>query len=695
MDRKKLLRFGGGGFVAAIVLGLGANYMAGQTVGDLFDMVTPNAKVSAERANEIFIDNRADLVAGYQKGSSEIAAAYSDWQAASTAPAKTGDIHSGRYMMTYLNAVGYDDYIEYSSTGAEMPIGTQIAKETFMLKGSGKFRPSPLFTMEKVGLEAAPETGGWVYGRVNAHGRAMPTGQAFCHSCHEAFAGQDSLGYPARDVRIGYTPEEPGAQLVQFATGDIARGEKVFQTCASCHNIGEGASNAFGPVLTDVVGRKAGSFAGYNYSPGLKAAGEDGLVWTEQKLFEWLADPTGFLRRNRGDDSLSSKMPVGFDDEQTRNDVIAFLAAQGGGGGGSASPELTHGDTPSMRPEGAISVEPDEYDDLPRKRLELVTPPFAPEHTQKADGPPAIIEVELVVEEKSWTLDNQGTQIVALTYNGSIPAPMIIVHQGDFVELTLKNPSTNTMVHNIDLHAATGALGGAALTTISPGEETVLRFEATKAGAFLYHCAPEGSMTPYHVTHGMTGSIMVLPREGLTDGAGNELSYDKLYFVGENDFYVPRDEDGNFKSYTSAGEDYADWIDAMHTLTPSHVVFNGRVGALTGEGAMTADVGETVMFVHMQGNRDTRPHLIGGHGDYVWEEGAFGNPPMRDLETWFVRGGSVGAALYTFKQPGVYAYLNHNLIEAVEFGAAGHVVVGGEWDDRLMRQSYLGPIRDE
>ena len=38
---------------------------------------------------------------------------------------------------------------------------------------------------------------------------------------------------------------------------------------------------------------------------------------------------------------------------------------------------------------------------------------------------------------------------------------------------------------------------------------------------------------------------------------------------------------------------------------------------------------------------------------------------MRDLETWFVRGGSVGAALYTFKQPGVYAYLNHNLIEAV------------------------------
>src|SRR4029079_4245301 len=41
-------------------------------------------------------------------------------------------------------------------------------------------------------------------------------------------------------------------------------------------------------------------------------------------------------------------------------------------------------------------------------------------------------------------------------------------------------------------------------------------------------------------------------------------------------------------------------------------------------------------------------------------------PPQKDLETCFIRGGSAGAALYTFKQPGIYAYVNHNLIEAVE-----------------------------
>ena len=42
--------------------------------------------------------------------------------------------------------------------------------------------------------------------------------------------------------------------------------------------------------------------------------------------------------------------------------------------------------------------------------------------------------------------------------------------------------------------------------------------------------------------------------------------------------------------------------------------------------------------------------------------------------------------MYTFHQPGVYAYLNHNLIEAVALGAASHVVVDGAWDDNLMKQ---------
>ena len=131
---------------------------------------------------------------------------------------------------------------------------------------------------------------------------------------------------------------------------------------------------------------------------------------------------------------------------------------------------------------------------------------------------------------------------------------------------------------------------------------------------------------------------------------------------------------------------FADALDVMRTLTPTHVVFNGRKGALTGDAALTAKVGEMVLFIHAQANRDSRPHLIGGHGDHVWEAGSFNDRPDTNLETWFIRGGSAGAMAYTFRQPGVYAYVNHNLIEAVMLGATAHVVVAGDWNDDLMLQ---------
>jgi nitrite reductase (NO-forming) len=139
-------------------------------------------------------------------------------------------------------------------------------------------------------------------------------------------------------------------------------------------------------------------------------------------------------------------------------------------------------------------------------------------------------------------------------------------------------------------------------------------------------------------------------------------------------------------SYENAVTSQTDDLEVMATLIPSHIVFNGKVGALTGDNAMTATVGETVMFVHSQANYDTRPHIIGGHGDYVWERGSFDDAPQTNLETWFIAGGSAGAALYTFRQPGIYAYVNHNLIEAVIKGATGHVSVEGEWNDDLMKQ---------
>ncbi len=323
---------------------------------------------------------------------------------------------------------------------------------------------------------------------------------------------------------------------------------------------------------------------------------------------------------------------------------------------------------------------------LPRVKQALVAPPLLPEHEQVATSGPKIVEVTLTIEEKKIVIDKEGTEIWAFTYNGTVPGPMIVCHEGDYVELTLKSLPSNAMEHNIDFHASTGALGGGALTKVLPGQEVVLRWKAIKPGVFVYHCAPGDVMIPYHVVHGMNGAVMVLPRDGLKDAKGNALKYDMAYYIGEQDFYIPRDEKGAFKKYETAGEDLPESLDVMRGLIPSHVVFNGAVGALTGDRALKAKVGDNVLIIHAQANRDSRPHLIGGHGDYVWEHGKFGNAPQTDFETWFIRGGSAGAALYKFRQPGIYAYVNHNLIEAVMLGATAHFKVDGQWNDDLMMQ---------
>jgi nitrite reductase (NO-forming) len=332
---------------------------------------------------------------------------------------------------------------------------------------------------------------------------------------------------------------------------------------------------------------------------------------------------------------------------------------------------------------------------LPREKVEFVAPPFVHPHEQMTKEGPKIMEFRLVAEEKEMVIDDQGTKLRAMTFNGSIPGPMLAVHQGDYVEVTLVNPATNTMPHNIDFHAATGALGGGDLTLINPGEQTVLRFKATRPGVYMYHCIPGGEMIPWHIASGMSGAMMVLPRGGLKDSDGKPLHYDRVYYIGEQDMYVPRGKDGKFKVFDSHTEAFSDTMDVMRTLIPTHVVFEGRVGALTGKNAMNAKVGETVLFVHSQADRGSNVHIIGGHGDYVWETGKFNNAPERDLETWYVRGGSASAAVYKFLEPGIYVYVNHNMIEAVELGATAHIKVTGPWDNDLMTQVRApGPIEE-
>src|SRR5690606_30843203 len=172
------------------------------------------------------------------------------------------------------------------------------------------------------------------------------------------------------------------------------------------------------------------------------------------------------------------------------------------------------------------------------------------------------------------------------------------------------------------------------------------------------------------------------------------VEYDKALYIVEQDFYLPKNEDGSFKNIATANESMAEMEKSIRTLIPTHIVFNGQRNSLMGKNAPTANVGERVLFISAQANRDTRLHLIGGHADLFWPGGKFNNTPYTDFETWAIPGGSGAAALYQFREPGTYAFVNHNLIEAMAFGAVGQIKAEGEWDNTLMKEiSQAGPIK--
>jgi len=128
-----------------------------------------------------------------------------------------------------------------------------------------------------------------------------------------------------------------GAGLVlaaarHVAAQDATKGKAIFNQCMLCHRVGPSATILIGPVLNDVVGRQAGSYPNFNYSPLMKAAGENGLVWSEDLIVQYITDPTAFLTKyltDKGKADLAtgmSLMTFKLMDEQQRKEVAAYEA---------------------------------------------------------------------------------------------------------------------------------------------------------------------------------------------------------------------------------------------------------------------------------------------------------------------------------------------------------------------------------
>lgn len=320
-------------------------------------------------------------------------------------------------------------------------------------------------------------------------------------------------------------------------------------------------------------------------------------------------------------------------------------------------------------PQGRVTST--EADEDPRALDSAKTPTVDRVAADPADIPspidrdqPKTIEVEMTTREAVAEIED-GVTFDYMTFDGQIPGPMIRARVGDTIDLTLKNAESNSMAHNIDLHAVRGPGGGAEATMVAPGESQRIRFKVTYPGAFIYHCAVAN--LDYHISAGMFGMILVEPEDGLPE-------VDNEFYLGQHEVYT--------NGETGAEGHHKFDFGAMARENPTYVLMNGEKYAITPDnyGAMTANTGETMRVFHCVGgpNLASSFHPIGSVWDEVYPQGGIGSEPHRNVQTTPVQPGSCTIGTMHSPVPGGIKIVDHALSRVARKGALAVVDVQGD-----------------
>ena len=281
-----------------------------------------------------------------------------------------------------------------------------------------------------------------------------------------------------------------------------------------------------------------------------------------------------------------------------------------------------------------------------------VPPPITRKHPTK-------VTVKLEVKEVVKRLAD-GVDYTFWTFGGSVPGKFIRIREGDEVEFHLLNHPDNKMPHNIDLHAVTGPGGGAAASFTAPGHDSKFSFKAINRGLYVYHCAtaPVGM----HIANGMYGLILVEPAEGMP-------KVDHEYYVMQGDFYT-KGKNGQ------PGLQPFDMEKAVKEEA-EYVVFNGSVGAISGDNALKAKVGETVRLYMGNGgpNLVSSFHVIGEIFDKVYVEG--GSLENENVQTTLIPAGGSTIVEFKCEAPGTFILVDHSIFRTFNKGSLGMLKVEG------------------
>src|SRR5215204_4306911 len=283
-----------------------------------------------------------------------------------------------------------------------------------------------------------------------------------------------------RRVAAAAAPQVQPSASTGTQAGDAQVGRQVYRKCQACHSL-EPGKNTVGPSLAGIVGKKAGSAPGFNYSPALKAAN---ITWERATLDAYLLDPQKTVPGNR--------MPFpALKPENERRDVIAYLMGDAG-----AAPAASQR-APEQAPQSA-----------PSGQQQQVTPSGS-DRTSVSYIPDVRYTLRSGIAEG---------RMVYLGVGGAIEGqvnPVLSAAEGQVVQVTLINGegAEHDVVFPDQEAKSPRIVGRSASTTIA--------FRATRAGDFLYFCG-----VPGHQLAGMEGKFLVTPRPPAQTVAEANISHE-------------------------------------------------------------------------------------------------------------------------------------------------------------------------
>jgi nitrite reductase (NO-forming) len=270
-----------------------------------------------------------------------------------------------------------------------------------------------------------------------------------------------------------------------------------------------------------------------------------------------------------------------------------------------------------------------------------------------------------------------GVTYQAMTFNGTVPGPVVSVDQGDTVEFTLINEGD--VIHSMDFHAGDGttqAVGSNASATgsnIQPGESVTWTWEAKHAGAFYYHCGADGLNGVWeHIANGMYGGVVVHPQN---EQPAKEfyVVFGEIYSSNVDGVFTPANGTGTFDvaQFLTGNPDivmtngmahkYVPAIGAISQieLNPDAEVFQVQPGELTRWYIFSAGPNDGVAFHFISG-------IISVHDGSV--QNRYGTQLLND-ETWYVPAGSGSVFEITFPDEGIYVGVDHAMNDVLKGGA--------------------------